>query len=92
MSYLKFDLHHQDPGTMVEVSMSGMESNVYVVDDMNLRRLERGESFQHARGGGRYRRSPARMAIPSAGHWTAVVMPIGGRVQASVKVFGPVSA
>jgi hypothetical protein len=86
MRFLKFALHHQDAGALVETALSGVQSKVYVVDDANLHRMERGESFRHATGGGLYRSSPARIRIPSAGNWTAVVIPIGGRVTASVRV------
>ena len=89
MSFVKFTLNHQDAGTMIEVTMSGVESDVYVVDDSNFRRFERGESFQHAKGGGRFKTSPARIVVPSAGNWTAVVVPRGGRVQASVRMLAP---
>lgn len=84
MNYLKFDLHQQNSGAVVEVRLSGVESDVFLVDSGNLRSFEGGGRYQYY--GGHYKASPVRLRIPTPGHWTAVVIPKGGRVDASVRV------
>jgi hypothetical protein len=83
MNYLKF------PGPSgaraVEVALSGVESDVFVIDDANLSSFERGSTFRYT--GGHYRQSPVRLPVPSSGHSTVVVIPTGGRVQAHVRWF-----
>lgn len=85
MNFLKFTLGYQGGGRVVEANLSGVESDVFLVDDSNLRSFESGSDFRYF--GGRYKQSPVRLQIPSPGHWTAVVMPgPGGAVSASVRV------
>jgi hypothetical protein len=85
MNFLKFPLHHQSSGVVVEVALRGIESDVFLVNDFNLRQLERGGQFSYY--GGHYKGSPVRLQVPSSGNWTAVVIPSpGGTVQASVQV------
>ena len=85
MNYLKFPLNHQVSGTVVEVTLRGVESDVFIVDDINLQQLERGGSFSYH--GGHYKGSPVRLPVPSSGRWTAVVIPSpGGTVQATARV------
>lgn len=85
MNYLKFPLQHQKGGAIVEVSLTGVESDVFLVDYANLSAFERGGQFSYF--GGHYQGSPVRIRIPSSGTWTAVVIPSpGGMVQASAKV------
>ena len=86
MNYLKFPLNSQKSGTTVEVSMTGVESDVFLIDSTNLSAFERGGQFSYV--GGHYKASPVRLRIPSSGTWTAVVVPgVGRTVHASVKVF-----
>lgn len=85
MNFLKFSLHHQNSGAMVEVALRGVESDVFLVDDLNLHKFERGGQFSYV--GGHYKGSPVRLRVPSSGTWTAVVVPSpGGTVEASVRV------
>jgi hypothetical protein len=70
---------------MVEVVLRGVASNVFLVDDLNLHKLERVGQFTYY--GGHCKRSPVRLRVPSSGMWTAVVIPFGGYVEASVSVF-----
>jgi Domain of unknown function (DUF1883) len=85
MNFLKFPLHHQNSGTVVEVTLRGVESDVFLVDDPNLRQLERGGQVRYH--GGHYNGSPVRLRVPSSGNWTAVVIPSpGGTVQAAARV------
>jgi hypothetical protein len=85
MNYLKFPLNHQKTGAVVEVNLDGVESDVFLVDNSNLSKFERGSQFGYV--GGHYARSPVRLQVPSSNNWTAIVIPgVGGRVRASVRV------
>jgi hypothetical protein len=83
MSYLKFPLHYQNAGVTVEVTLRGVESDVFLVDSANLSSFERGGRYNYL--GGHYKSSPVRLRIPSNGTWTAVVVPVGGRVKAAAR-------
>jgi hypothetical protein len=83
MNYLKFPLHYQSAGVTVEVTMQGVESDVFLIDSANLSSFERGGQFSYQ--GGHYKASPVRLTIPSNGTWTAVVVPTGGTVKAAVR-------
>jgi len=86
MDYIKFPLSRLSVGATVVVELRGVESDVFLVDDSNLHKLGRGD-LSHLQGvGGHYKQSPIRLQVPSSGAWTAVVIPIGGRVEASVTV------
>jgi len=85
VNYLKFPLNHQNSGAVVEVTLSGVESDVFLVDSVNLSIFERGGRFDYF--GGHYKHSLVRLTVPSSGTWTAVVVPgLGGTVRASVRV------
>ncbi len=85
MNFLRFPLNQQSAGRVVEATLSGVESDVFLVDPPNLRSFELGQSFQYH--GGHYKQSPIRLRVPRAGDWTAVVVPgAGGTVHASVRV------
>jgi hypothetical protein len=85
MKFLKFPLHNQNAGAIVEVTLSGVESDVFLVDPANLLALESGRQFTYH--GGHYKQSPVRLSVPHAGDWIAIVVPgVGGRVNASVRV------
>jgi hypothetical protein len=88
MNYLKFPLHHQDAGVTVEVTLQGVESDVFLVDSTNLSSFERGGQYRYY--GGHYKSSPVRLTVPSNGTWTAVVVPVGGTVKAVVRTFAAV--
>jgi Domain of unknown function (DUF1883) len=84
LQYRKWPLGYLSARAVVQVVLRGNESDVFLVDDANLSKFERGESFRYA--GGHYRQSPVRLSPPSGGSWTAVVRPTSGRVEASVQV------
>jgi hypothetical protein len=85
MNFMRFPLHQQSAGTVIEATLSGVESDVFLVDPANLRSFELGQSFQYY--GGHYNQSPIRLRVPRTGDWTAVVVPgTGGMVRASVRV------
>lgn len=83
MDYLNFPLGRVGRGSVVEVTLRGSESDVFLVDSANLGRFQRGEQFQYV--GGHYTQSPVRLGVPSLGDWTAVVIP-SGQVSASARL------
>lgn len=85
MNYLKFPLNRQNTGAVVDVTLQGVESDVFLVDPSNLAAMEGGRSFNYQ--GGHYKQSPVRLVIPYSADWTVVVVPgEGGQVRASVSV------
>jgi hypothetical protein len=87
INFLKFPLNHQDAGAVIEVTLDGVASDVFLVDPSDLRAMESGRQFQYH--GGHYNRSPVRLSIPQAGDWTVIVVPgAGGTVKASARVVG----
>ncbi len=65
--------------------MSGVESDVFLVDPSNLRAMESGRQFSYH--GGHYKQSPVRLGVPRPDEWIAVVVPgAGGTVRASARV------
>jgi len=86
MNFLKFDLGQQNAGATAVVSLSGVESDVFLVDPMNLGSFERGQRFNYF--GGHYKVRQVRLSVPTSGHWYVVVAPSGGPVSASVEVIG----
>jgi hypothetical protein len=84
MNYGKFSLNYQSAGAVAEVSLQGVESDVFLVDTTNLSRFEHGQQFSYH--GGHYKSSPVRLRIPTNGAWTIVVVPgQGGSVNATVR-------
>lgn len=77
-----FDL---TPHDVAQVTLSGCESDVFLVDYSNLCAFKRRGQFTYY--GGHYQSSPVRLSAPYAGRWYLVVEPTGGSVQASAKVF-----
>jgi hypothetical protein len=88
MKYQHYDLGNLNGGEIVEVTLSGTEANVCLMDDLNFCSYEAGRSFRHV--GGHYKRSPVRLAVPKRGHWhvTVDLGGFGGSVSSSVRVVG----
>jgi Domain of unknown function (DUF1883) len=85
MNYSDFDLGHLGGGEVVTVSLSGVESDVMLMSESDVHRFAGGGRVTY--WGGHYRRSPAKIGVPSAGAWHVVVVPgLGGRVEANVSV------
>jgi hypothetical protein len=85
MNFIQLPLNYQRAGTVVEVTLRGVESEVFLVDSANFSSFKRGG--QYRRYGGYTNRSPVVLEVPSNGTWTAVVVPgLGGRVTASFRV------
>jgi hypothetical protein len=83
MNFLKFDLGSVKAGTRVTTTLSGDESDVFLVDPTNFSAMQRGKEFKYF--GGHYKKSPVVLVVPTAGHWTTVVVP-SGNVKASVEI------
>ena len=85
MNFIKFPLGQQDAGRIVEVTLAGVESDVFLVDPQNFSAMQSGRQFSYH--GGHYKQSPVRLRIPHPGDWIAVVVPgPGGKVNASARV------
>lgn len=88
MKFLDIDLGHLSGGETVTVALSGVESDVMVMSAADVSDFAAGRRFTY--WGGHYRQSPAKIGVPSAGAWHAVVVPgPGGRVEARVSVSRP---
>jgi hypothetical protein len=71
-------------GSIVEVTLSGVESDVFLVDPSSFRAMESGRQYQYH--GGHFKNSPVRLSVPHTGEWIAVVVPgAGGTVRASAR-------
>jgi Domain of unknown function (DUF1883) len=78
--FVKSQLGCLKSGTVVEVVLSGAASEVFLADDANLGKLERGDVSGFRGYGGPFDQSPIRLGVPSSGTWNVVVIPIGGTV------------
>jgi hypothetical protein len=86
MNFTQYDLGSRRGGEIVEVTLSGTEANVELLDSSNLSSFKSGR--QHRYYGGHYRQSPARIPIPHSGRWYVVVHlgGFGGSVRSGVRV------
>lgn len=75
MKYTHYDLGSLTQGAVVTVDLEGTEANVQLLDGANLANFRR--NAPHRYFGGHYTRSPARLVVPSTGHWH-VVVDLGG--------------
>jgi Domain of unknown function (DUF1883) len=75
VEFLKSVLGYQRAGSIVVVKLDGTASDVFLVDDLNLRKLERGDSYTYY--GGHATSSPVRLDVPASGSWNLVVIPAG---------------
>jgi hypothetical protein len=86
VKFMQHDLGWQNRGELVEVTLSGNEANVLLLDDSNLRRYKAGNPYSYT--GGHVTKSPIRLQIPHGGNWHVVVNlgGFGGTVRSSVRV------
>lgn len=84
MNFLTFDIGQRNAGSVARVTLSGVESDVFLLDSINYQKFQAGYDFRYV--GGHYKQSPVALPIPSLGDWTVVVIPTGGEVRASVAV------
>ena len=88
MNFLEYSLGYRDAGAVAVVTLEGVESDVFLVDDINLQAYKTGGRVEYF--GGHYKQSPVRLVVPRAGYWHAVVTPgLGGSVRAGVVVVEP---
>jgi hypothetical protein len=90
MEHLKKDLGQLKKGAVVVVKLR-QQANVLLMDSSNYRTYAAGRGGTYRYKGGHIKRSPARIAVPSSGHWILAVDLGGraGRVDASVAVEQP---
>lgn len=83
------DLKQQSRGATAVINLRGNAANVRLMDASNYRAFKAGR--RHRCVGGLVKSSPARLQIPSSGHWFVTVDLIGlqGRVASSVHVEPP---
>jgi hypothetical protein len=83
--HLYFDLGQQSRGAVVEVGLDNRAA-VRLLDDTNYSLYKRGVNFYEY--GGWAVQSPARVVIPSAGHWNLALDLNGGSgsINATVNV------
>ena len=70
MQHLYYDLGRQQKGSTAVVTLD-RQANVRLMTASNYRSLKAGRQFRFQ--GGLAKRSPARLSIPSSGHWIVVV-------------------
>ena len=85
MEYLVFDLKQLSQGNIVEVSLTGTECDVMLVNYTNLLNYKNGRDVRYY--GGHYKQSPVKIPIPHHDHWYVIVT--NGNVKASVSVIKP---
>ncbi|MCL1884863.1 MAG: DUF1883 domain-containing protein [Defluviitaleaceae bacterium] len=86
MTYTHYDLGALAKGKVVEVVLQGNTANVYLMDQENFARYNRGVPFQAL--GGLMTFSPIRLQTTDFGHWHIVIdLPKGnGKVKTSHQI------
>lgn len=84
MSAIDFDFPNLQRGDEIIVTMRGSASNVLLLDPTNFSAFRAGRNYRYR--GGSFTRSPARLVVPSGGHWHVVVQPTSGNVTATATV------
>lgn len=72
------DLGFKTAGTVISVPLSGVQSNVMLMDPMNFEKFRRGQ--QYMTHGHLALKSPTKITVPRDGTWKLVIKPIGGTV------------
>ncbi len=72
MRYAYHDIGEQQPGNVAVVRWRGSPADVLLLDSVNFCKYRDGATFSYS-AGGHFRRSPARVPIPDAGHWFVVI-------------------
>lgn len=75
MSFTHYNLGDLRGGEVFEVSLSGTEANVLLMDDYNFRNYRARRSSTYL--GGHVKRSPVVLQVPRAGHWH-IAVDLGG--------------
>lgn len=89
MEHIKYDLGQLQRGSTVVVTL-GSQANVLLMDASNYRTYASGRG-RYRYWGGLAKTSPARLSVPSSGHWFVAVDLGGraGRVRSGVRVLPP---
>ena len=86
MKFIHADLGTVPAGSVVVAELAATAANVLLLDPNNCNRYRRSDSYRYY--GGHFRNSPARVGVPTTGHWHAVVDLGGatGNVRANIRV------
>jgi hypothetical protein len=90
MEHLKKDLGQLKKGSTVVVSLR-KQANVLLMDSSNYRTYASARGGRYRYAGGLIKKSPARIVVPSSGHWILAIDLGGaaGRISASIAVEPP---
>jgi hypothetical protein len=90
MNFIRSDLGFRQQGDLVEITLNS-GANVRLMDDADFSSYQSGRAHRFI--GGLAKRSPVRLAIPSAGHWHVAVDMQGlrGTARASIRVLSSAS-
>jgi hypothetical protein len=77
LNYIYADLGQRRRGDVVEVTLSGTEANVALLNSSNYSAFKSGRNWRGV--GGLVKRSPAHLTVPSSGHWYGVAYITPGR-------------
>lgn len=86
MQFTHYDLGQRERGQIVEITLSGSEANVRLMDSSNFSSYRSGR--QHRYQGGRVTRSPVLLQVPHSGRWHVAIDMQGlrGSVRTGVRV------
>lgn len=86
MQFTQYDLGARRAGDVVEVTLSGTEANVQLLDTPNLHAYQAGRQYRYY--GGHFKQSPAVITVPRSGVWhvTVDLGGYGGSVDSSIRV------
>ncbi|RPE77884.1 MULTISPECIES: DUF1883 domain-containing protein [unclassified Frondihabitans] len=90
MEHVKYDLGHVNKGATVVVTL-GKQANVLLMDASNYRTYASARGGRYRYTGGLMKRSPARIPVPSSGHWYVAVDLGGaaGTIRSSIEIVPP---
>lgn len=86
MNFTYYDIGNLRGGEIVEVTLSGTEANVCLMDSSNFSSYKARGQYRYY--GGHTKRSPVRISVPNSGHWY-VTIDLGGyagQVRSGVQV------
>ncbi|MEO6286662.1 MAG: DUF1883 domain-containing protein [Dyadobacter sp.] len=86
MKFQFYDLGQLKRGQQVQVTLSGNQANVRLMDSSNFQSYKAGRSHRYV--GGLIKKSPTVLGVPSSGHYyvTVDLAGLGGTVRSSTRV------
>ncbi|WP_420645879.1 DUF1883 domain-containing protein [Candidatus Leptofilum sp.] len=86
MKFNHYNLGYLKRGTVVEVTLKGSAANVRLMDSTNFQSYK--SRRRHRYFGGLIRKSPARLVVPSSGHWhvTVDMQGLKGQTRSAVRI------